>query len=140
MADQPKLQPGFDAETFNAVLGLIRSLSVQVDELKTKQNEFKERLNNLLENDSQLATFMDQAKEATQAVKRRRQEILNLPEAREVTNKLKEMAEEVRDISDSLTNNLLSYYQMTGVQTFDDPDGSEREFKLNAKLMPNKKG
>lgn len=129
----------FDAESFSALKGLIQRLSVQLDEVKEKQKELKQRLKNIFDNDSQLNDFEEQAKNAAQAFKKRKQELSDSPEGKEVRGKIKEFGEEIRDIEESLTNSLLSYYQMTGIQSFDTETGEEREFKLKARLLPAKK-
>lgn len=128
----------FDNQTYVAVKGLIQRLSVQLDELKVKQKDYKERLKNIIENDTELSTYEEQAEQATQQFKKRKQEIMERPESREAQAKLKEIAEEMRDIQESLTNNLLVYFQITGTSSFETPDGNEREFKLNARLLPQK--
>ena len=128
----------FDEETYKAVVGLVQRLSMQLDELKTKQKEYRERVQNIMDNDSQLSAYEEQAKNAADSFKRRKKELLESAEAKEAQGKIREVREEMKDIQESLTNNLLSYFQMTGVQTFDTPDGQEREFKLNARLMPSK--
>lgn len=129
---------GFDQETFVAVKGLIQRLSVQLDEVREKQKEFKQRLKNILENDGQLSEFEEQAKEASKAYKTRKQELTNSTEAKEIKMKVKEYSEEITDLEESLTNSLLSYFQITGTQSFDTPTGEEREFKLKARLLPQK--
>jgi len=130
----------FDQESFNAIKGLIQRLSVQLDEVKEKQKEYKQRLKNILDNDSQLAEFEEQAKEASQAFKKRKIELADSIEGKEIKAKVKEYSEEIRDIEESLTNSLLTYYQVTGTQSFDTPTGEEREFKLKARLLPTKAG
>lgn len=128
----------FDQASFDAIKGLIQRLSIQLDETKAKQKEFKERLKNILDNDTQLAEFEQQAKDASQLFKKRKQELQESLEGKEIKAKIKEYSEEIRDIEESLTNSLLSYYQITGTQSFATPTGDEREFKLKARLMPAK--
>lgn len=131
-------QDNFDSESFDAIKNLIQRLSLQLDEVKVKQKDYKQRLKNILDNDSQLSEFEEQAKEASQAFKKRKQELQETLESKEIKAKIKEYNEEIKDIEESLTNSLLSYYQITGTQSFDTPNGEEREFKLKARLMPSK--
>lgn len=128
----------FDQSTYVALKSLIQRLSVQLDEVKVKQKEYRQRLKNIMDNDSQLAEFEEQAKEANQAFRKRKKELEESAEGKEIKAKIKELREETRDLQESLTNSLLSYFQITGAKSFDTPSGEEREFKLNAKLLPPK--
>ena len=127
-----------DAESFTATKKLIQNLSVKIDELKVKQKEYKERMKNLQVNDALLGEYEEKAKEAASEFKKRKKDLMESVEAKEVRAKLKELSEELGDLGDSLTNHLLNYYQVTRTQSFETHSGSEREFKLNAKLMPSK--
>lgn len=128
----------FDEQTFNSVKNLIYQISVQLDEVKGKKKEFQQRLKNIMDNDSQLAEFEEQAKEASLSFKKRKKELEESVEGKEVKSKIKEISEEIRDLEESLNNSLISYFQITGSKSVDTPSGEEREFKLNARLLPNK--
>lgn len=128
-----------DVQDYQAVKGIIQRLAVQLDELKERQKDYKQRIKNLLENDLELSQLEEQAKNASDGMKKRKQQLMNSLEAKEAKAKAKEIAEEMADIQDSLTNHLLNYFQITGTQSFDTISGGEREFKLTAKLMPPKK-
>lgn len=132
-------QPGFDKETFVAIKGLVQRLAQQLDEVIAKQKEYKERLKNLMDNDSQLQAYVDESAKATKAVTQRKVELNQSLEGKEIRAKIKELGEEIKDLKDSLTNNLLNYFQITGTQSFETDDGQEREFKLDAKLLPQKR-
>ena len=128
----------FDQETFNAVSNLVHRLSIELDELKTKKKEFKEQLDAIQLNDDKYNELEENAKKASEAFKARKKELQNRPDTQAVQAKIKETSEEMRDIEESLSNNLLSYYQMTGARVFDTPTGDEREFTLKARLKPAK--
>jgi len=137
--DDPGASQGvMDQETFIAVKGLIQRLSMNLDELNTKQKDLRQSLTNIADNDLALAEMEEQAKDAQLAYKKRKKDLMESTEAKEIRGKLKELNEEKRDLQDSLTNHLLNYFQMTGTQSFETPSGGEREFKLNARLLPPK--
>jgi len=137
--DDPAVsQGGMDQETFIAVKGLIQRLSLDLDELNTKQKDLRQSLTNIADNDLALAEMEEQAKDAQLAYKKRKKDLMESTEAKEIRGKLKELNEEKRDLQDSLTSHLLNYFQMTGTQSFETPSGGEREFKLNARLLPPK--
>jgi chromosome segregation ATPase len=128
----------FDQQGYQAVQALIERLCSQLDEVKEKQKETRQSLTNVFANDQQLSEFENQAKNASKAFKQRKTELQQTPEAKQLSAKLKEMSEEVKDIEDSLTNHLISYFQMTGTKSFSTLTGEEREFKVLAKLLPKK--
>lgn len=128
-----------DMGGYEAVKGLIQRMSVQLDELKEKQKDLRERLKNIQDNDAQLGELEIQAKEAATAFKKRKKDLMDSLEAREVKAKLTEANEEAKEIKESLTHHLLNYYQITGTQSFETPAGGEREFSFAAKIKPAKK-
>ena len=130
--------PSIDPESFEATKGLIQNLSLSLDELTIQQRELKERLDNILINDAQLSQLEANQKEAATAYKKRRKDLLESVEAREVKTKMSEVKDEVREIKESLTHHLLNYYQVTGVQSFETPSGDEREFSFSAKIKKAK--
>ncbi len=134
MGDSPIL----DAESFEATKRLIQNISTKLDELKGKQKDLRGRLKNILDNDVALSEYEQQAKDAASEFTKRKKDLMESVEAKEIRAKSKEVAEEIGDMQDSLTHHLISYYQVTGVQSFETASGEEREFKFNAKLMPAK--
>lgn len=137
-SDNPSDTAGFDATTFNSVKNLIIQLSLQLDEVKQKKREFQDRLKNIMDNDTQLAEFEQQAKDASQAFKKRKKELEESAEGKDIKAKIKELSEELSDLGESLNNSLVSYFQITGTKSFETPSGDEREFSLNARLLPSK--
>ena len=137
-APEPSIEPSFDQETYNAVQNLIARLSAQLDELNQNVRSQREMLSNVYENDATLA----EAKEKVQAIKNEEKaQQSKLSETEEVIGiktKIAEISEDIKMVKDSLNTHLLNYYQMTGSTTVDLPDGTEREFTVNANLKPKK--
>lgn len=135
---EPSIEPAFDQETYNAVQNLIARLSAQLDELNQNVRSQREMLSNVYENDATLA----EAKEKVQAIKNEEKaQQSKLSETEEVIGiktKIAEISEDIKMVKDSLNTHLLNYYQMTGSTTVDLPDGTEREFTVNANLKPKK--
>lgn len=129
---------GFDSQAFEATKGLIQNLSVNIDELTIQQRELRERLKNILENDAGLSELEAVAKEARDAVKKRKTELMNSVEAKEVKAKEAETKEEIKEMKESLTHHLLNYFTITGTQSFETPSGEEREFSFSAKVKKAK--
>lgn len=139
VAVDDKAQVDTTETSYEALKSIIQNLSVKLDELREKQKEYRQISKNILDNDSQLSAYEEQAKEAQLQFKKRKKELMESVEAKEAAAKAKEVGEEMRDIQDSLTNHLLNYYQITGVRSFDTPSGDEREFVFNARLKPPKR-
>jgi chromosome segregation ATPase len=126
-------------ETLVATQNLIQRYSQQYDTLKHQMSELRESLNNLFENDEELQAKEAEAKTLTTDLKAKRQQVKEAPEAVQLQLKIKELGEERKEIEEALNNHLLRYYQLTGSQVIENPDGSEREFSVNARLKGKKK-
>jgi hypothetical protein len=64
---------------------------------------------------------------------------MNSEESRNISIKIKELKEESTDTQDSLSNQLLNLFQMTGVKEFETESGEVREFMIMAKVKGRKK-
>lgn len=137
-APEPTIEPSFDQETYNAVQNLIARLSAQLDELNQTVRSQREMLSNVYENDATLA----EAKEKVQAIKNeekaQQSKLAETEEVIGIKTKIAEITEDIKMVKESLNTHLLNYYQMTGSTTVDLPDGTEREFTVNANLKPKK--
>lgn len=125
-------------ETLVATQNLIQRYSQQFDTLKKQMSELRDSLNNIFENDNELQEKEAQAKNLTTDVKQHRQKVKESPEAVQLQMKIKELGEEKKEIEEALSNHLLRYYQLTGSQVIEQPDGTEREFNVNARLKGKK--
>ena len=128
----------FNQEEFEAVKNLVSRKTSQADELKEKIRELAESLKNMLVNDSTLADAEETLKETRKAVTKRKNEIANSEEAQSIKAKLRELKEEMADIEDSLSTQLLNLYQITGVKEFETNTGEVREFVIKAKVKAKK--
>jgi chromosome segregation ATPase len=125
-------------ETLLATQNLIQRYSQQFDTIKKQMSELRESLNNLFENDTELQEKEAQAKTLVTDVKQQKQKVKESPEAVQLQLKIKELGEERNEIIEALNNHLLRYYQLTGSQVIEQPDGSEREFSVSARLKGKK--
>lgn len=126
-------------ETLIATQNLIERYSQQYDTIKKQMSELREQLNNIFENDSELQEKEAQAKTLTTDVKQHRQKVKESPESVQLQLKIKEIGEEKKEIEEALNNHLLRYYQITGSQVIEQPDGTEREFSVSARLKGKKR-
>jgi hypothetical protein len=125
---------GFDAQEFNRIKNIVARKVNQADELKKKMREISESMKNVLINDSQLSEEEEKAKEVKLAVQKRKKDLNQSPEVKNLQLKMQEVKEELKDIEDSLSNQLLRMYQLTGVTEFETDGGEVREFAIKAKV------
>ena len=125
-------------ESLMAVQNIIQRYSGEYDEVNSRLKDLREMMKNMFDNDAELQELEEQAKTVTQDARNRKQRIKESPESVELQMKMKELKEEIGEIQETLNNHLLRYYQMTGSQVIEEPDGTEREFKVQARLKAKK--
>jgi hypothetical protein len=129
----------FDADEYQRVKGIVTRKVDQLDELRLKVKEINESMKNILINDSQLSEAEEEARSSKLAVAKRKKEVGDSPEMKNLRLKRQEIKEELSDLEDSLNNQLLNLYQITGVKEFEMPDGTVREFAIKSKVKAVKK-
>ncbi len=125
-------------ESLMAIQNIIQRYSIEFDDVNVKLKDIREMMKNLFDNDAELQELEEQAKTVTQDARNRKQRVKESPESVELQMKMKELKEEQNEIQETLNNHLLRYYQMTGSQVIEEPDGTEREFKVQARLKAKK--
>jgi len=129
----------FDQQQYDSVKGLVMRKTVQADELNNQISELSDSLKNILVNDAELSQSEDDAKKAKKAATSRKAVLMNSPEAVSIKIKLQEAKEDLKDIEDALSTQLLTLYQLTGVQEFETDEGEVREFVIKARMKAKKK-
>jgi hypothetical protein len=129
----------FDQTAFESLKNLVSRKAFQVDELQKKVKELNESLKNIFINDSVLSEAEETLKQTKKTVTKRKADLNSSPEAQSIKSALIEAREELKDIEDSLSTQLLNLYQMTGVQEFETNTGEVREFVIKAKVKAKKK-
>lgn len=125
-------------DTLSALQALLERQSERVDELRKQLRMVSEGMKSILENDVELTEAVQVADQASKKLKDRKKNLTQSPEFRQQQTKSGELKDELKEIEESLNTHLLSYYQQTGVKTFDTSNGDQREFKLIAKVLPKK--
>ncbi len=137
--DEIKDDPVFDEKAYNSVKNLVARKTTQADNLKNDIKELNESLKNIQINDSQLSEAEEEVKKLKILVTKRKKELMESAEGRDIRLKLNEKKEELKDIEESLSNQLLNLYQITGVKEFETSEGEVREFVIRAKVKAGKK-
>lgn len=129
----------FDQQQYESVKNLVMSKTTQADELNNQISELTDSLKNILVNDAELSQSEDDAKKAKKAATSRKAVLMNSAEAVSIKIKLQEAKEDLKDIEDALSTQLLTLYQLTGVQEFETDEGEVREFVIKARMKAKKK-
>jgi len=129
----------FDQVQYDSVKNLVMRKTQQLDELNNTIAELSESLKNILVNDRELSESEEDAKKAKKAATACKAQLMNSPEAVSIKLKLQEAKEDQKDIEDGLSTQLLSLYQLTGVQEFETDEGEVREFVIKARVKSKKK-
>ena len=128
----------FDPEAFEATKNLVAIKTSQADELRHQIREVNEGLRNILENDPQLASAEEKAAEVKLEVTKRKKTLHESPEAISIKTKLRDFKEDLKDVEESLSTQLLNLYTITGVKEFETAGGDVREFDIKAKVKAKK--
>lgn len=130
--------PVSETDTLMALQGLVERQAMRVDEIREKIKSLSESMRSIFENDNEYSSQEEYVKEASKKVKDRKANLTQSPEFRELSAKSVELKDELKELEESLNTHLLSFYQQTGVKVFDTSNGTQREFKVLAKLLPKR--
>ncbi len=122
------------AETLQYLQNLIERNATQLKTVRDELREKRESLQNILENDQELAEAETVAKTQVDAVKQRKAALQSSPESINLKNEVGELREKLHEIEDTLNSHLLNYYQLTNSTSFDTSDGDQWDFTVKAKL------
>lgn len=124
----------FDAASYNAIKSLIQTHLDKLDAAKAKQKEFKDMLNDVLTNDNIYQEEAKKAEDATKAKNQTKQQLLKDPKIAALVEKAREFGLEVKEAKVALSEYLLQYQQIAGVNEIEDSNGESREIVLSAKI------
>jgi len=130
-----------DATVLLSLENLIKNHIGSIDKLKEEVKKNKQMLEDGFASD---AVYQEHAKLAKEAVKQKsatRSKFLLQPQNIVLSNKIKSMTTELKDKQFSLSDYLLEYQRMTGVNEIEGEDGEVREIVNSAKVVkkPSKK-
>ncbi len=109
----------------------IKSLDTLSGELKLK----RQMLEDTFANDPTFKTHADEAKKAAKIKAETRSQIMKQPQVAQLANKVKELSSEIKTRKLELSDYLLEYQRMSGVNQIEGEDGDVREIVNEAKLI-----
>ncbi len=115
--------------------GLIKTHISQVDKVADALRKHKEMLDDIFNNNPTYKQHQDAVKEATRIKNNTRQEMMKQPQVAELSDKVKDMKTELKDLRGALSDYLREYQRMSGVNEIEGEDGQLREIIYEAKLI-----
>lgn len=127
------------AETLTHLQNILERYATELETVSKQIKEKRESMQSIFENDSQLAEAQEQAQSATKQAKERKSLLNSNAEVVAAKNQLAELSEQKKEIEETISNHLLSYYKITNSKSFDTSDGDQWEFDIKARVKPRRK-
>jgi hypothetical protein len=123
------------AADFLSLESLIKNYLSQIENLKKEQRQQRQILEDAFENDAVYREHNEKVKEANRLRLETRRQILNQPALKEIREKLEEMRDQVKEQEEILSDYLLQYQKMTGINEIEGDDGEIRIIVNVARLV-----
>lgn len=115
--------------------GLINNHISQIDRLKAEVGELKEMLDAIFANDPTYQTHDAAVKEAVKVRGQTKKQILKLPQALDLGNRIADKKAHVKELNTDLSGYLQDYSRGTGATTFETDTGELLEIVYTARLV-----
>lgn len=136
-ATGPEGQPAaFDAQAYQTIVDTIKRVMGVIDETKKQIKEMRESLESILANDETYQEQLNASKEANKIKNKTKKEILKRPEAATIVAKIKDLTATLKENRQSLSENLVSYINIAGVNEIEDENGVPQQITFTARLKP----
>lgn len=123
------------AEVLLNMESMIKATISNLDKGRVELKKLKEMLSDMLNNDPTYQEHDRLAKEANKVKSKTKAEILKQPEAAELNKKIKELAVELKESQNGLSEYLREYQRLSGSNEIEGDDGEVREIVYVAKLV-----
>jgi small-conductance mechanosensitive channel len=124
-----------DADTLLNLTNMINTSLGTIEKVKEEKAKLSEMLKSLLDNDPSFLEASEQAKTAGKAKGQARKQVMRMPQASDLDSKFKELSKHLKDITTQMSMYLADYARLSGLSTFEDPNGEVREIVYVAKLV-----
>lgn len=127
-----------DGNGATVLLELERTIKNHISDIDRKKVELKkqrEMMESALLNDETYRLHTEEAKKAAKVKGQTKLQILQLPENRQLSEKVKDLASEIRELNGALSDYLREYQRMSGSSEIETDDGEVREIIYVAKLV-----
>lgn len=136
--DTANTQPPAEESRADIVLNMesmIKSHIASIDRLKEEAEKHQGLLDGIFDNDPTYQKHCELAKEASRVKSATKQQILKQPQAAEAFEKVKNLKNELKDLTGALSDYLREYQRMSGLSEIEGDDGEIREIVYTAKLV-----
>ncbi len=124
-----------DATVLLDLENLIKSHVSGIDKRKEELKKIKEMLNDIFVNNPTYQEHEKLAKEANKVKAATKTQLMKLPNAKELGDKIKITTSEIKETDGALSDYLREYQRMSGSNEIEGDDGQVREIVYVAKLV-----
>ncbi|MBQ6154356.1 hypothetical protein IJJ27_01620 [bacterium] len=126
------------AETLASLQAVIERNANELLEVSKTLKEKREMLKNTLDNNSEIAEAETKAKALNDELKQKKAKVAASQEVVNLKLEIAEIAQNKREIEETLSSHLVNYHQLTGSTSFDTSDGDQWEFSIQARVKAKK--
>lgn len=130
--------PTSDPNAATVLLELERTIKNHITDIDKRKAELKsqrEMMDSALMNDETYRLHTEEAKKAAKIKAQTKFQILQLPTNKQLSEKVKELAAEIKELDGALSDYLREYQRMSGSTEIETNDGEVREIVYVAKLV-----
>lgn len=127
--------PSGEASVLVNLEQLIKNHIASIDRVTEESKRHKDMLDDIFDNDPTYREHAEAAKEAAKIKSATKAEIMKQPQVFELSEKVKSMRSEIKELKAALSDYLQEYRRMSGVSQIEDDQGEVREIVYTAKLV-----
>src|SRR3972149_7926271 len=116
------------------LVSLINSTRGQIGHLREEAGKLKEMLDDIFTNDPTYQTHDAAVKEASKIRTGTRKQILKMPQAADLTNRVQSLRSQIKEKNGELSDYLQDFSRSTGANSFETEDGQVLQIIYTAKL------
>lgn len=131
----PDTQQSGQADVLMSLESLIKNNIASIDKLTDELREHRAMFTDSFANDPVFKELEEKAKEATKAKSSTKQQLSSQPSVRQLADKVKTISSELKEKKLSLSDYLLEYQRMSGVNEIEGHDGEVREIVNAARVV-----
>jgi hypothetical protein len=132
---EPSSSSSDTATTILDLTSLINSHISQATRLKGEAGKFKEMLDDIFVSDPVYQEHDKAAKEAAKVRANTKKQILKQPQAADLTAKINELRNQIKERNQELSDYLQEYAKITGTNSFETEDGQVKQIIYTARLV-----
>lgn len=115
---------------------MVKNHISSIDKIKKELSEHRDMLKASFENDPLYIEHEEEAKKAAKVKSKTKQEILKRPEVAQIADKVKNLAQELKELNSALSDYLSEFQRASGLNEIEGEDGEIRSIVFVAKLAP----